>query len=101
MPSAQPSIPLLLDSHEEKDVLSWESSIKDNPDIYQDCFVRRITHAKDVNSPWAHEFVQVIVEDNSSKFCARLLAERVEGDRVSIGKWEPFDQYQEKWTPGD
>jgi hypothetical protein len=103
MSPSKPSIPhLFVDSKQEENVLSWESFINQNPAIYQNCFVRRITHVKDLNNTVLHEYLQVIVEDNSSKFCTRLIAERLRPrDQVTIGQWEPFDHYQENWTPED
>ncbi|KAL1871188.1 hypothetical protein Plec18167_007122 [Paecilomyces lecythidis] len=103
MPPSEPNIPhLFIDSSTEENVLTWEAAINENPAVYQNCFVRRITHVKDLNNRVLHEYLQVIVEDKSSKFCTRLIAERLQQrDQVTIGRWKPFDHYQEKWSPED
>lgn len=60
-----PNIPNVFeDSDRAIDVLGWEDQITKNPGIYKDCFVRRFTHVKNLESHVLHEYLNVIVKDN-------------------------------------
>ncbi|KAJ9393958.1 hypothetical protein DTO282F9_9121 [Paecilomyces variotii] len=68
----------------------WYSDLRQNASKYDRCFVRRITHVKNLNSALAHEYLQIILEDtgSSSEGRTRVLAERQQKqDQVIIGRW--------------
>ncbi|KAK1244423.1 hypothetical protein MKX07_003222 [Trichoderma sp. CBMAI-0711] len=68
----------------------WYHDLSQNASAYSNCFVRRITHVKNLNSSLLHEYLQVILEDagSSSKDRTRVLTERqTEQDQVIIGRW--------------
>lgn len=84
-------MPLVFTSTEEVVTpQKWYSDLSQNASTYSNCFVRRITHVKNLNSSVLHEYLQVILEDtgSSSKDRTRVLAERqTEQDQVIIGHW--------------
>ncbi|KAJ9227406.1 hypothetical protein DTO271D3_1416 [Paecilomyces variotii] len=68
----------------------WYSDLSQNASKYARCFVRRITHVKNLNSSVTHEYLQIILEDTGSspKSRTRVLAERQQAqDQVIIGRW--------------
>ncbi|PYI11428.1 hypothetical protein BO78DRAFT_382704 [Aspergillus sclerotiicarbonarius CBS 121057] len=75
--------------NDEKDfpTQTWYSNLAANANIYENCYVERITHVKNLRSEVLHEYIQVIVVDAASDTRTRLITERqVEGDRVIVGR---------------
>lgn len=54
----------------------WWNGIQRHSKDYESLRVISLTRVKDLDSPWAHEYVQFIVEDIASKERARIYAER-------------------------
>ncbi|KAL6852156.1 hypothetical protein J3F83DRAFT_756753 [Trichoderma novae-zelandiae] len=85
------SMPLVFTSTEEVVTPEkWYSDLSQNASAYSNCFVRRITHVKNLNSDVLHEYLQIILEDTTptSKDRTRVLAERqTKQDQVIIGRW--------------
>jgi hypothetical protein len=72
----------------------WLEDLKNNSSNYGDCFVRRITHVKNLKSTFLHEYLQIIFEDTghgknpSDRDRTRIIAERQNSqDQVIIGLW--------------
>lgn len=85
------SIPyLFIDTEEVIPTENWYNYLIDQPGVYRNCFVRRITHIKNVGSVVSHECLQIIVQDESSGARTRLIARQIEGDQVIIGHWQSF-----------
>ncbi|KAL7818374.1 hypothetical protein V8C26DRAFT_420219 [Trichoderma gracile] len=74
------SMPLVFTSTERiVPAQEWSFHLSRNASAYRNCFVRRITHVKNLNSSVLHEYLQ-----NRT----RVLAERqVNQDQVIIGRW--------------
>lgn len=54
----------------------WYKHIKNNIRDYESLRIISVTRVKDLESPWAHEYVQFIVEDEVTQNRARIYAER-------------------------
>ncbi|KAH6949054.1 hypothetical protein BKA56DRAFT_597542 [Ilyonectria sp. MPI-CAGE-AT-0026] len=67
---------LFTDSRSVKPTREWADLLRSNKDQYADCRVVSFTRVKDLNSDWKHEYVQFIVEENTTKDRARVYAER-------------------------
>ncbi|GFF25239.1 hypothetical protein IFM61606_09387 [Aspergillus udagawae] len=90
------------DSETVINVLNWENHITQNPGTYKDCFVRRFTHVKNLESRVLHEYLNVIVEDEATDTWTRLIVERqTEQDQVIVGRWPASKGYHENWKPED
>lgn len=84
------------------EVRAWGNEICGNPYIDKNCFVRRFTHVKNVASNLLHEYLNVIVVDESTNEWTRLIIERqTNQDQVTIGRWGAIKNYDEKWKPQD
>ncbi|KAI0886645.1 uncharacterized protein GGS22DRAFT_186715 [Annulohypoxylon maeteangense] len=84
------SMPLVFTSDEKViSTTDWYSSLTDDISKYENCFVRRITHVKNLRSSVLHEYLQIIFEDTTGKQNrTRVLAERQTAqDQVIIGRW--------------
>ncbi|KAH6605844.1 hypothetical protein Trco_004997 [Trichoderma cornu-damae] len=82
------------DEEKEYSTSDWDSQLSKDPDTYNQCFVRALTHVKNLKSSVLHEYLQIIVErtDTKDPSRTRLLAERQnDGDRVIAGRssWAP------------
>ncbi|KAL1860950.1 hypothetical protein Plec18170_001464 [Paecilomyces lecythidis] len=63
----------------------WWKGIQKHSKDYESLRVISLTRVKDLDSPWAHEYVQFIVEDVVSKERTRIYAERgVHKDSVEV-----------------
>ena len=83
------------------EVLAWGNEISNN-NKNKNCFIRRFTHVKNVGSTLLHEYLNVIVVDESTNKWTRLIVERqTNQDQVIIGRWDTFENYDEKWKPQD
>ncbi|GIK06642.1 hypothetical protein Aspvir_002292 [Aspergillus viridinutans] len=100
---SKPSIPNIFeDSERVINVLNWESHITQHPGTYKNCFVRRFTHVKNLESSVLHEYLNVIVEDEATDTWTRLIVERqTDQDQVIVGRWSATKGYHENWKPED
>jgi hypothetical protein len=67
---------LFSDTTAKKSTGDWAQALRDAKDQYSNCRVVSLTRVKDLNSDWKHEYVQFIVEEESTKDRARVYAER-------------------------
>lgn len=68
---------------------SWVDDLLKNQSLYTNCFVRSITHVKDINNTWVHEYLQAIIENMANGDRTRIIAERqTDYDKVIIGRWK-------------
>ncbi|GIJ91154.1 hypothetical protein Asppvi_010119 [Aspergillus pseudoviridinutans] len=73
------------------DINTWAQTIKSNRDEFRNIFVRRFTHVKNLGSYVLHEYLHVIVEDNSTDEWARVIVER-QAAPFRLRKWKAKDQ---------
>ena len=59
-----------------KPTREWSELLEAGKDSYANCRVVSFTRVKNLNSDWKHEYVQFIVEEESTKERARVYAER-------------------------
>ncbi|KAH0172302.1 hypothetical protein KCU67_g1786, partial [Aureobasidium melanogenum] len=67
---------LFTDEKDRKSTTTWTESLREAQDQYSNCRVVSFTRVKDLNSNWKHEYVQFIVEEETTKDRARVYAER-------------------------
>jgi hypothetical protein len=84
------AIPCVFEDREtEYNTWTWNSTMSNDPETYEHCFVRTLTHVKNLRSTVLHEYLQVIVErtDTQTPVRTRLIVERqTDGDRVIVGR---------------
>ncbi|KAJ5231953.1 uncharacterized protein N7469_006541 [Penicillium citrinum] len=112
-PNAHPSVPVeyLFESQPRAiPTQEWFSYVTENPSRFEKCYVLCIFHFKDLLSRWVHEYLQILVEEETTRRKIRLTAERlVDRDQVIVGQssWDPPKKRAArislftKNTPGD
>ncbi|KAJ5111963.1 hypothetical protein N7532_000008 [Penicillium argentinense] len=93
-------------AEEKIDVKTLPGFIRDNPDEFKNIFVRRFTHVKNLGSNVLHEYLHVILEDNSTDKWTRVIVERQAGtlvwgeahDQVIVRRWPAGKGYKEHET---
>lgn len=99
------SLPLVFSSDEKVvSTTDWYISLSKDEETYKNCFVRRITHIKNLKSSVLHEFIQVIFEDktNSKGDRTRVIAERqTKQDQLIFGRWSYGLKPSSKSSVGD
>ncbi|THV43892.1 hypothetical protein BGAL_0828g00020 [Botrytis galanthina] len=83
-------IPNLFEDNEKTiETQEWYSLLSQSADDYKNCYVKTLTHVKNIRSKVVHEYLQAIIEDISTGDRTRLIAERQTGqDQVILGRWD-------------
>ena len=85
-------LPDLFKSYERFSTKEWLAALLEDPDRYKHWKIRSLTWIKALASPFSHEFVQFVIEDETTGQRTRIPAGREEtGDWVMSG-WD--------WTSG-
>ncbi|KAI1459594.1 hypothetical protein F4805DRAFT_68030 [Annulohypoxylon moriforme] len=85
-----PQIPYLFGDKEQIiQTETWYSYLSRDPQAYEKCVVKSLTHVKNLRSPLVHEYLQAIIEDTGTNTRTRIIAERQNTqDQVTVGHWD-------------
>jgi hypothetical protein len=90
-------------AEEKIDVKRLPEIIRSKRDEFKNIFVRRFTHVKNLGSDVLHEYLHVILEDNSTDKWTRVIVERQAGklvlgeahDQVIVRRWPAGKGYKD------